>query len=180
MVIDDFYNDNVVYLELRTTPKDTNKMTKAEYIESVVKAITENEKNIIVKLLLSINRNQTLQDSEQSLQTIIEMKDKYPDIIKGIDLSGDPKVGNFNEDLFLAAKKGGLLVALHCAEVQNNEEVQAMLKFQPDRLGHCTFLHPKYGGSQSNWETYCNLKIPTGNKLYNMLKTNTYLISVSN
>lgn len=162
MVIEDFYNDNVIYLELRTMPKDVNGMTKEEYIQSVVRAIKANKKNITVKLLLSINRNQTLHDSEESLKVMIQMKENYPDVIKGIDLSGDPNVGSFNHGLFLKARESGFLVALHCAEIRNNEEVQQMMEFQPDRLGHCTFLHPKYGGTQNNWDMYCKLKILTG------------------
>lgn len=160
-VIEDFCNDNVIYLELRTTPKSVNGMTKEEYIESVVRAIKSNKRAITVKLLLSINRSQSLQESEESLQVFVEMKGKYPDIIKGIDLSGDPKVGSFDENLFLKARNNCFQITLHCGEVQNNEEIERMLKFHPDRLGHCTFLHPSYGGTQANWDLYCKLKIPT-------------------
>lgn len=161
-VIKEFANENVIYLELRTTPREENGMTKEEYIESVVKAILESNSEITVKLLCSIDRRHTLETSMKSLEIIIKMKNKYPDIIKGLDLSGNPLEGNFFEELFSKAKSNGLFITLHCAEVKNDVEVLEMLKFQPDRLGHCTYLHPSYGGCKSNWQLYCSLKIPIG------------------
>lgn len=38
-VIQEFSDDNVVYLELRTTPRATAAMTKAEYLNAVIDAI---------------------------------------------------------------------------------------------------------------------------------------------
>lgn len=38
-VIQEFSDDNVVYLELRTTPRATPSMTKTEYLDSVINAI---------------------------------------------------------------------------------------------------------------------------------------------
>lgn len=38
-VIEDFVADNVIYLELRTTPRETPTMTKDEYITAVIDAI---------------------------------------------------------------------------------------------------------------------------------------------
>lgn len=163
-VIKEFADDNVIYLELRTTPREEKGMSKEEYIESVVQAILDCKLEIIVKLLCSIDRRHTLQASQESLEIIIKMKNKYPDIIKGLDLSGNPMEGSFPEGLFEIARKNGLFITLHCAEVKNDAEVLEMLKFQPDRLGHCTYLHPLYGGCKSNWEVYCNLKIPIGEK----------------
>lgn len=163
-VIKEFADDNVIYLELRTTPREEMKMTKEEYIESVVQAILDCKLEIIVKLLCSIDRRHSLKASEESLEIIIKMKKKYPDIIKGLDLSGNPLEGSFPVGLFEKARKNGLFITLHCAEVKNDAEVLEMLKFQPNRLGHCTYLHPIYGGCESNWELYCNLKIPIGEK----------------
>lgn len=37
--IDDFAKDNVIYVELRTTPRATRAMTKDEYISTVINAI---------------------------------------------------------------------------------------------------------------------------------------------
>lgn len=167
-VIKEFANDNVIYLELRTTPRKENDMTEEDYIESVVKAILHSKDKIIVKLLCSIDRRHSVESSEKSLDVILKMKTKYPDIIKGIDLSGNPMEGCFPEALFRKARNHDLFITIHCAEIKNDAEVMQMLTFQPDRLGHCTYLHPAYGGSETstNWELYCNLKIPVGKTAY--------------
>jgi adenosine deaminase len=39
-VIQDFADDNVMYLELRTTPKSNAEMSKRTYMETVIEAIT--------------------------------------------------------------------------------------------------------------------------------------------
>lgn len=163
-VIKEFADDNVKYLEIRTTPREEAGMSKEDYIESVVKAILNCKSDaIVVKLLCSIDRRHSLESSEESLDVIIKMKAKYPDIIRGIDLSGNPSVGSFPVELFKRARNNGLFVTLHCAEVRNDVEVLEMLKFHPDRLGHCTYLHPNCGGSEANWNLYRSLKIPIGN-----------------
>lgn len=165
-VIREFAQDNVIYLELRTTPRKEEGMTSEEYLESVISAIRNNKTDLSVKLICSIDRRHDLNFSEKSLDTIINMKEKYPDVIKGVDLCGNPSEGTFNEELFKSAGMRSLSVTLHCAEVKNDAEVLKMLQFKPDRLGHCTYLHPKYGGSQTNWNLYRKLKIPTGQKYY--------------
>lgn len=39
-VIEEFYKDNVIYLELRSTPRAVEGlMTKTEYLEAMVKAV---------------------------------------------------------------------------------------------------------------------------------------------
>lgn len=51
------------YLELRTTPKENekNKMTFESYIDTIIKVFQEYKPNkIILKLLLSVNRRNTM------------------------------------------------------------------------------------------------------------------------
>lgn len=163
-VIKDFENENVFYLELRTTPREEDNMTKEEYIESVVKAILDSKTGITVKLICSIDRRHTMESSEKSLELIIKMKNKYPNIIVGVDLSGNPLDGSFSEKLFEKARRSDLYVTLHCGEVRNDAEIEKMLRFQPDRLGHCTYLHPAFGGSKSNWELHQRAPKPIGKK----------------
>lgn len=175
-VINDFAEDNVIYLELRSTPRSEVDMTKEDYVEAIVRAIKDNKNKIIVKLLLSINRKDDIKTSEDTLLLILKMHRKYPDIIKGIDLSGNPKVGFFNKALFQTARDAGLKISLHCAEVKNDSEVEDMLNFKPDRIGHATCIHEKYGGNRSLWEKYCKLKIPIGIiSNHNFSKTNLFI-----
>ncbi|EFA07116.1 adenosine deaminase-like protein [Tribolium castaneum] len=154
-VIEDFYNDNVAYLELRTTPREEENMSRVEYIESVVKAIEDCDKKIIVKLLLSIDRSNNLK-VEENMEVIIKMKEKYPHVIKGVDFSGNPYVGGFNPKLFQKARDSGLFVTLHCAEIKNDKEVEEILKFRPDRIGHGTFLL----SNDHIWKLYLDTNIP--------------------
>lgn len=42
-------------------------------------------------------------------------------------------------------------------------EVKELLKLQPHRLGHGTFLHPSKGGLPENFSTLKELMIPLGN-----------------
>ncbi|KAJ3648715.1 hypothetical protein Zmor_020494 [Zophobas morio] len=159
-VVEEFRADNVIYLELRTTPRREENMTKIDYIEAVVKGIQDAQEGIITKLLLSIDRGHDLKTSEESMDAIIKMKKKYPSIIKGVDFCGNPNVGSFNCSLFKQARDNGLFVTLHCAEVKNNSEVDQILRFEPDRIGHGTFIHPKYGGFQEGWTLYKQKIIP--------------------
>ncbi|KAF5297888.1 hypothetical protein FQA39_LY11873 [Lamprigera yunnana] len=174
-VIEEFYKDNVVYLELRTTPRVEENMSKREYVETIIKAISD-QSFITVKLLLSINRSHALEEIQETMGLILEMYNIYPHIIKGVDFSGNPNLGTFPEQLFIKAREAGLKITLHCAEVVNNEEVYQMLKFKPDRIGHGTFINPRYGGCNKNWQLYCSNKIPlecclTSNVLCNTVKS---------
>lgn len=48
--------------------------------------------------------------------------EKYPQYIVGIDLSGDPTIGDIKNFLQLLemSRKMGLKIAVHCAEVNKN------------------------------------------------------------
>ena len=62
----------------------------------------------------------------------------------GVELSGDPRAGDFatfSEELSAFRQETGLKLSLHCAETEDQAaESQAMIDFNPDRLGHCCFL----------------------------------------
>lgn len=72
------------------------------------------------------------------------MRKKYPEIVVGIDLSGDPTKGKFADykEIFTKARAEGFRLALHCAEVKNEEEILEMLTFMTtdDRIGHGTYI----------------------------------------
>ena len=60
-----------------------------------------------------------------------------------MDVSGDPVVGNLLDyvDVLEEARRRGLKVSVHLAEVPNQKETEAFLTaFVPDRIGHGTCL----------------------------------------
>lgn len=67
----------------------------------------------------------------------------HPNIICGVDLSGDPACKTFADfqPALTKAKNAGLKLALHCGEIDNQAgEISAMLAFGMNRLGHGTFI----------------------------------------
>ncbi|XP_035225066.1 adenosine deaminase-like protein isoform X2 [Stegodyphus dumicola] len=166
-IIEDFYNDGVHYLELRTTPKEVKeRMTQDIYVETVLKAIndacTSSCKEMTVKLLLSIDRGRPFSFAEEMLK-IAQKHTILSPVVTGIDLSGNPMAGDVYKFIPLLeyAKKIGLRLAVHISEVPNEyNEVKQLLRLKPDRLGHGTYLHPLKGGSQENYDLLHQLRIP--------------------
>ncbi|KAG0469616.1 hypothetical protein HPP92_016316 [Vanilla planifolia] len=194
--VEDFAAENVVYLELRTTPKnnETKGMTKRSYLKAVINGLRSVEsvnvsfinpngrtesfydplqkggltvlekKRIYVRLLLSIDRRETTAAAMETVSLALEMRELG---VVGIDLSGNPIVGEWNS-FFPAlkyAKEMGLPITLHCGEVANKKEIQAMLDFCPERIGHACFLE------DDDWEKAILLKIPIEICLTSNLRT---------
>ncbi|XP_033341871.2 adenosine deaminase-like protein [Megalopta genalis] len=163
-VIKEFKEDNVIYLELRSTPRAVNgQMTKREYIEAIIRAFQVCKTDlpeIIVKLLVSINRKQGYKAAEENIDLAIDYFKKHPQYVVGLDLSGDPMTGDAFLELLKKARNAGLKIAAHCAEISNEVEARDILEFKPDRLGHCTSIHPNLQGSEKLFKTLINSKIP--------------------
>ena len=162
-VLTEFAEDNVVYLELRSTPRNcAGKMTKKEYVESIVQSI-KGQSAIKATLLVSIDRRKSIEEANENVNLAIELRNKYPDVIVGVDLSGDARVNNLKEyyPSLIKAKENGLKVALHFAEENNPSEIEFVLNscstgtFKPDRVGHCTHVIPDFLSS------FADLKIPS-------------------
>lgn len=162
--IKEFRDDGVIYLELRSTPRAVHgKMTKEEYVEAIVKAFKACEidfPSILVKLLISINRKQGYKAAEENINLAINCLKKYPEYIVGLDLSGDPMTGDAFLELLRKARAAGLKIAAHCAEISNEMETTDILEFKPDRLGHCTCIHPSLQGSNKLFQMLLDSKIP--------------------
>ncbi|KAM0897041.1 hypothetical protein ACQ4PT_022823 [Festuca glaucescens] len=172
-VVGDFAAENVVYLEIRTTPKNNEGkgMTKRSYMNAVIKGLKAVEdvdvilfdsnlrtdgalsptpmsdlagdmkkKRIYVRLLLSIDRRETTSAALDTVNLAMEMKDQG---VVGIDLSGNPVVGEWETYLpaLEHAKELGIPITIHCGEVPNRKEIQAVLDFCPQRLGHVCCLN---------------------------------------
>ena len=117
-------------------------------------------------LLVSIDRRKSVEEADENVELAIELHKLYPDIVLGCDLSGDARVNDLKDYIPFLQKSSlnGLKVSLHFAEVANESEVSFILNhdtFKPDRMGHCTFIHPNLGGTLPNWNKFQELKIPS-------------------
>lgn len=163
-VIESFESDNVVYLELRSTlRKEANMMSKKEYIEAMIEGIKACKSlKIIVKLIISINRKESLENAQENVDIALQYAKLHPDVIVGIDVSGDPLQKKFTDyiEMLDKARKEGLKLTIHCGEIPDDKEVSDILNFNPDRLGHCTCIHELYKGNHENWTELLKKKIP--------------------
>lgn len=98
--------------------------------------------SILVKLIVSINRRESIESAEENGSLAIKYSKLHPDIVCGVDLSGDPMSKKFPdfEPILARARESGLKLALHCGEIDDQDEISAMLKFGMNRLGHGTFI----------------------------------------
>jgi hypothetical protein len=100
--------------------------------------------SIIVKFIPSINISYGIAEANKNFNLFADLRRQHPDIIRGIDLSGDPTKGKFSDykQIYTKARAEGFRLALHCAEVYNEEEILDMLEFMTseDRIGHGTFI----------------------------------------
>ncbi|XP_022611943.1 adenosine deaminase-like protein [Seriola dumerili] len=156
-VIREFAADSVKYLELRSTPREEKHtgLTKKGYIETVIRAIQlcKNEGlDIDVRFLVAIDRRNGAEVAMETVALAEQFLLSSDGLVVGLDLSGDPTVGD-GKSLLPAlerAKNCGLKLSLHLSEVPSQlEESDLLLNLPPDRIGHGTFLHPEVGGSQN-------------------------------
>lgn len=159
-VIDEFMSDGVLYLELRSTPREIpeRSVTKRSYIQTIIRAIQAKTSavdgaqygRIIVRYIVAIDRRNTVEYAEDTVNLAIEFADSTGGLVVGVDLSGDGTVNDARNFLpvLKKAKDAGLKLSLHLAEVSGLEdETSALLDLKPDRIGHGTFIHPESGGS---------------------------------
>lgn len=164
-VIQEFADDNVMYLELRTTPREEADMTKKQYIDSVIKAIehcAQTVPNITVKLLLSLDRKAPEDDARNTLELALEYTRTHSNIFKGLDVSGDPTKNSWFKLVIAEARVNKLKITVHCAEVPNIKETEDIIDFLPDRIGHGTCIVAEYGGSDELFQKFLESKIPVG------------------
>ncbi|CAN8063298.1 unnamed protein product [Agarophyton chilense] len=149
-VLHDFAEENTVYVELRTTPRDSSNMTCEKYLLTVLRGVAEyhatHQEGLVCRVLVSICRHQPVQmawDTIELTRRVIEEHPELGDLIVGFDFSGDPKKGSWNEFepvLRDVRRKFDLPITLHFGEVLNNEECMQMLDFKPDRIGHAAVM----------------------------------------
>lgn len=146
-VIQEFAADNVIYLELRTTPRcfpssaNQSESTKRQYIDSIIDVIksctvlTPSGHCLTVRLLISVDRSGTVDEAMENVQCAIESDRKY---VVGIDFSGNPSSAPFSAfyHVFSLARQHGFKISAHCAEICDEVDTSSILLFKPDRLGH--------------------------------------------
>ncbi|CAI5741384.1 unnamed protein product [Hyaloperonospora brassicae] len=154
--VEDFAAENVKYLELRSTPRSLPRdgATRVDYVKEVVAVLDEccarQDLDIQVRLLLSINRNQSLEVAQETVDIALELKNKQKcPYIVGIDFSGNAERPESEFHRFAhvlrRARDGGLKLAVHFAEHFDEDESSRILDFRPDRLGHaCCLSEPLY------------------------------------
>lgn len=121
----------------------SNTFTNESFLSSSCQSAHE---NILVKLITSVNRADGPDAAKENLAVTLKLHKKYPEIIKGMDLSGDPLNYAFLDfaPVFTEARSEGLGIAIHAAEVMEKyEDVKDILDFGPDRIGHGTFVEGK-------------------------------------
>ncbi|GAX21147.1 adenosine deaminase [Fistulifera solaris] len=169
----DFAAHNVLYLELRTTPKVLNaECDKRQYLETVLGVMNEFEQSrtrpMTCRLIVAIDRSLSEQEACENVELAIDLRKStlYADRIVGMDLGGNPTRGDFRivRPHLERARQAGLRITLHCGEVADSgamtsdhddessppkySETQAMLEFGPDRLGHALFVPNTLWSSQ--------------------------------
>ena len=93
-MLQDFDNDGVVYLELRTTPREFKEtgLTRAQYIETVLDSINDynaSSSSMKTYLILSIDRRDTPEKAQECINLAIRYQSRG---VVGVDLCGDPLV----------------------------------------------------------------------------------------
>lgn len=180
-VIKEFADDGVKYLELRSTPRGENAtgMTKRTYVESILEGIKQCKQenlDIDVRYLMAIDRRGGPRAAKETVELAKEFFLSAGDTVLGLDLSGDPTVGQAEDFLepLLEAKKAGLKLALHLAEIPDNKkETQMLLDLLPDRIGHGTFLNSSVGGSLDQLDFVRQHRIPLELCLTSNIKSQT-------
>ncbi|XP_035825452.1 adenosine deaminase-like protein isoform X2 [Aplysia californica] len=151
-VITEFAQDNVKYLELRSTPKEIPEtgMTRELYIRTMLRAVKDCEReglDIVVRLLVSIDRRHGVKVGELTVDLAEKLMKESGGLVIGLDLSGDPRVGNAADfiPILLDAHSRGLKLAVHLAELPLYEETKKVLRSCAAkcdlRVGHGTYLH---------------------------------------
>jgi len=90
-----------------------------------------------VKLLLSIDRSKGVAVAKTTVDIAISKFKSRPDCIVGLDVSGYMMQSNLTDyfPLLHQARSVGLKLSVHTAEVNNDEETEAIILFKPDRIG---------------------------------------------
>jgi len=135
--------DNVAYVEIRTGLKDLSHGVEA-YLQAVLAGIeAEKSDRFTAKVLLSLQRNSSLESARKTVDLAIKYKDRG---VVGIDLSGDSTIGEvqtIREELE-RAKAAGIPFIVHMGEDPREKDQMLLLELlRPERIGHGVYLTPE-------------------------------------
>lgn len=141
------YNDKVTFSEIRTGLKRLDGKGFEEYLTAVLRGLNRGmqEYPIHVNLILSLRRNSTIEDANETIDLAIKYRDMG---ITGIDISGESTKGD-GSGIFEAlqkAKNNGFSITLHIGENCNEnpeQQMKELTQIQPERIGHAVFLCPE-------------------------------------
>ncbi|KAK7192030.1 hypothetical protein DPSP01_003898 [Paraphaeosphaeria sporulosa] len=151
-VLEDFQADGVVYVELRTTPRaiPNRGITKDDYVKTILDVLRNHNDQVgntmRAFLILSIDRRNTATEAQQ----VVDLALKYrSEGVVGVDLCGNPAKGDVSlyTDAFTRIKAAGLKITLHFAEIAQSgtdDELNTLLSWQPDRLGHVIHVNSSF------------------------------------
>ena len=146
----DAANDNVKYLELRFTPRAWNNSSDCPTHQIVAWACetatqTAKEYDIQVKLIVSMNRHESLEIGHEAMKAAIDHKDLG---VVGLDLAG-VEVGypaHLFRDIFHEASEAGLGITIHAGEWEGPQSIwDAISSMKVDRIGHGIRVLEDYG-----------------------------------
>lgn len=133
--------DNVRYLELRFTPRALTSViecTTEEVVSMVCETVDEASIafDIQVRLILSMNRNESVEIGESVLKAALTFRDRG---VVAIDLAGNE--GEYSaepfSDIFARARAAGLGITVHAGEWAGANSVRdAMSLLGAQRIGH--------------------------------------------
>lgn len=162
-MIEDMYNDNVVYVETRFSPllHTKNGLSAEECILSVLKGLRKGREifNVGYGLILCGIRN-----IPETVETTAELAIKFKNCgVVGFDLAGQ-ETGNLPKKykkVFKKVKKSSCNITIHAGEVTNQKSIrQAIQLCNTDRIGHGTKL-TKLGTELDDFSMYVlNKRIP--------------------
>lgn len=117
LVIDNFIQDNVTYLELRSSPKKIESNCYSDYLNILIDSMKKHEDKIKVRHIVSLNRDYDVKVYEDLLESLkrVPESDKY---IVGFDFCGDCQKSKFSEyrPFFERIRDKGFKITIHAPE----------------------------------------------------------------
>lgn len=139
--VEDAANDNIRYLELRFSPEhfaEYNSFAMEDVAGWVIESANTaaDDHDIIVRFLLTIGRDYTLEHATEILAIGLRQRDSG---VVGFDLAGDELRHPHPpfEGLYARARQEGLGITIHAGEAGGPDRVgDAVMRFSAHRIGH--------------------------------------------